>query len=172
MKRKYLSYFIITFLIIIIVTFFNWAYKNYMINKLNINNESILNLKNKDVNFKIDLSKNMLFVEECAYERLKYISEEKKESMHKFLDSIKDEKVLFDPRSIDTLEIEIKESNIVYTSSHDYGKLDKKFTDFLVNRISNYILNNNIQNIEIYTLVPTKFNENFAPPGPGILTNF
>ena len=101
---------------------------------------------------------------------LNSISRIKDSITSEFLNRTK-EKILFFGLDKDTLKIKMsKELKITYSSSLDKGVYDKDFNEFLVESLKSLLSEHQIEQIEIYTLTPTKY-ENITPPS-GTLANF
>ena len=81
------------------------------------------------------------------------------------------EKIVFLGPEIDTLYVKADvRLKYDYSSSLDKGNYDKAFNDYLVSSLKPFLLKNNIGQIEIYTLVPTEYNN--IPLPIGTLANF
>lgn len=167
-NRKNIKYFA-SLIVIIGLSYFSYkGYWNYQRNE--IIKESNTNLTFFDLNSKF----KKLTYSDSEFEfnnaLLKSISGIKDSITAEFLKKTK-EKIVFLPLDIDTLSIKTENGlNYDYSSSLDKGNYDKDFNVLLVNSIEPFLSKNNITQIEIYTLVPTEYNN--IPLPIGTLTNF
>ncbi|WP_336127794.1 hypothetical protein [Mesoflavibacter sp. CH_XMU1422-2] len=107
---------------------------------------------------------------------LKSISKIKDSITNEFLNRT-EEKIIFFALNQDTLKIKkITGQKYSYSSKLDKGIYDKKFNDFLFNSLKPLLSKNGIDEIEVYTLTPTEYDNipphDNIPPPPGTLANF
>ena len=144
------------------------GYQNYQRNE--IIKELNTNLTFSDSNSKFKKLTYSDFEFELNQSMLDSISRIKDSITTKFLTRTK-EKIIFYALDKDTLIIKKKDAlEFNYSSLLDKGIYDKKFNEVLVKSLEPFLLRNDIQEIQIYTLVPTEYDN--IPPPPGTLANF
>ena len=101
---------------------------------------------------------------------LKLVSKIKDSITTEFLNKT-EENILFFALDKDTLNIKkVNGQKYSYSSRLDKGIYDKKFNDLLFNSLKPLLSKNGIDEIDVYTLTPTEYNN--IPPIPGTLANF
>ena len=168
MIRKIIKFFVLLIVIIGLSYLGYKGYRNYKRDK--IIRESHTNLTFSDSNSKF--TKKTYSDSEFEFNKsiLKSISKIKDSITYEFLNRT-EEKILFFALDKDTLNIKkVNRQELSYSSTLDKGIYDKKFNDLLFNSLEPLLSKNGIDEIEVYTLTPTKYNN--IPPPPGTLANF
>ena len=144
------------------------GYRNYQRNE-------IINELNTNLTFSDSHSKfKKLTYSDSEFEfntlLLKSISKIKDSITTEFLNGT-EEKILFFALDKDTLKIKkVSEQNYSYSSKLDKGNYDKRFNDLLFKSLKPLLKKNGIDEIEVYTLTPTEYQN--IPPESGTLANF
>ena len=167
-KRKSIKYFTIVILIIGLSYIGYRVFRNYQRNE--IITESSIDQTYSDLNSKFNKHTYSDSDFEFNNSLLKSIGEIKDSVIVEFLNKT-EEKILFSTLDKDTLNIEkVSGQNFTYLSTLDKGHFDKKFNDLLFNSLKPLLSKNGIDEIQVYTLTPTKF-QSISPP-PGSIANF
>ncbi len=142
-----------------------FLYKNYKRNEI-LKENSFITFSSRIMKFSLPKYDNTINGDEVLLDVEKINNNE----ILDFLSKTND-KIVFNPKNIDTLRISFDRNNkYSFTSTLDLGKVGKDFKSILVEKICRYLRNKNITNIELYVIIPTEADN--APPPTGMPNNF
>ena len=167
-KNKGITYSIITLLFVALGYLGYKGYQNYQRNEALRKEQTIPYYANPSSSFK----KPTYSDKEYTFNKslLDSIANIKDSVIQDFLYQTKD-KIIFSASDKDTLSIKkISSTKYSHTSTLDLGFYDKQYNELLVQSLKPFMKMYNIDELEVYSITPTRHTD--IPPPPGALTNF